>query len=119
MVWCKWAGQEGWQATAQGRAALRGVDCDAPESHIDYRGKWMGLYVEPTPLPCMRPFDGFWPIRNKTVRPMWAKADNIMHACRVGRYMWGGGKRVQLSMYFITSHNSSSALRTVLAQISH
>ena len=31
------AGYRDWQATAQGRAALRGVDCDAPESHIDYR----------------------------------------------------------------------------------
>ena len=32
-----WAGQEGWQAIAQGRTALRGVDCDALESHIDYK----------------------------------------------------------------------------------
>ena len=31
-----WADQEGWQATAQERATLRGIDFDSLESHIDY-----------------------------------------------------------------------------------
>ena len=39
------AGYRDWQATAQGRAALRGVDCDAPESHIDYREESEWVYM--------------------------------------------------------------------------
>ena len=55
-------GLRGWQATAQGRAALKGVDCDTLESHIDYREEsdW-DLYVELSPLPCMTTFGGLRP----------------------------------------------------------
>ena len=35
-----------WQATAYGCATLRGVDCDASESHIDYREETEWVYMQ-------------------------------------------------------------------------
>ena len=63
----------------------------------------MRFYVELTPLLYMRPFDGIWPIKNKTVRPVGQSRQ--YHACVSGGALQMDKQNI-MNMAFIKYQNN-------------